>query len=121
MEIEQLLKNTIESMRSVIDVNNVIGAPIRTAEGAILIPVSKVSFGFVSGAGEYSESQPKVKSNSLPSAGGSGGGVNITPIGFLVVANGDSNFIKVDKETSDNKWAELMNAAMNVLKEYQKD
>lgn len=120
MDIENLLANTLENIKGIIDVNNVIGRPIHSNDNITIVPVSKVSFGFLTGAGEYSESLPKTKTDDLPHAGGSGGGVSIAPIGFLICNEGKQEFIKIDKNGSENKWAELIQATMNVVKEYEK-
>ena len=51
--IENIMTTTMDSIRDMVDVNTVIGEPITTADGSTVIPVSKVSFGFVAGGGEY--------------------------------------------------------------------
>ena len=86
--IENLMAATMENLREMIDVNTVIGEPIATADGSTVIPISRVSFGFVSGGGEYDCPRP-VKTvgpdgRALPFAGGSGAGVTVQPLGFLV-------------------------------------
>lgn len=88
--IENIMSTTMENIRDMVDVDTVIGEPIVTADGSTILPVSKVSFGFVAGGGEY-ESQPKPKEapDRMPFAGGTGAGVTIQPMGFLV-SNQDS-------------------------------
>ena len=134
-KIENLLTSTILNLQSLIDVDNVIGKPIVADAGTIVIPFSKVSFGFIAGGGEYGENlgnsttekskdkdkEKEVKKSTaqndeLPYAGGSGGGVIINPIGFLVCHNGISNLIKIDKDTEDGKWTDLIDAAINLIK-----
>lgn len=119
MKISDILDSTMTSLKDVIDTNNVVGKPIIIGEGSFIVPVSKVSFGFLTGAGEYSESSPKVKED-LPHAGGSGGGASISPIGFLVCMPCGQKFIKVDKSGDNNKWADLIQATMNVAKDLKK-
>ena len=90
--IENIMTTTMDSIRDMVDVNTVIGEPITTADGSTVIPVSKVSFGFVAGGGEYKLcAQPKDNCDEkrLPFAGGTGAGVTIHPVGFLVT-NADS-------------------------------
>ena len=84
--IESVMNATLENIRSMVDVNTVIGDAVMTQDGSTVIPVSRVSFGFVSGGGEYavrakSAEQP---SDRMPFAGGAGAGVTIEPMGFLV-------------------------------------
>ena len=83
--IENIMSTTMENIRDMVDVDTVIGEAIVTADGSTVIPVSKVSFGFVAGGGEY-ENHCKAKESSerMPFAGGTGAGVTIQPMGFLV-------------------------------------
>jgi len=71
-------------MREMIDANTIVGEPIVTADGTTLIPVSKVNFGFVGGGSDFSKKQDH--KNGF--GGGTGAGVNITPVAF-VIAKGD--------------------------------
>lgn len=83
-----LMTNTMQKIREMVDVNTVVGEPIRTAEGITIIPVSKLSMGFASGGSDFStKNQPADKANCF--GGGSGAGINIMPVGFLII-KGDS-------------------------------
>ena len=90
--IEGLMSETMEQLKHLIDVKTIIGDPIQTSDGSTIIPISKVSFGFVAGGSEFpeqqkqdqTESQNSSEESDLPFGGGSGGGVSITPIAFLV-------------------------------------
>ena len=79
--IEGLMNTTLESIRDMIDVNTVVGEPIATADGATVVPISRVSFGFVAGGGETGTAAPPAEP---PFAGGAGAGVTVQPLGFLV-------------------------------------
>jgi len=82
--IENIMSTTLENIRDMIDVNTVVGEPIAAGDGATIIPISRVSFGFVAGGGEYGPA-PKAESGSEhPFAGGTGAGVTVQPLGFLV-------------------------------------
>lgn len=113
MDLNELAKSTIEELKHAISADNVIGKTV-FVDGAAIIPVSKVSFGFVTGGGEYSETTPKVM-NSLPYANLSGGGASVTPMGFLVFYQGKCNYIDAEK-AGDNKWGEFIGAGLNLLK-----
>ena len=78
-----LMGVTMEKIREMVDVDTVVGTPVTTPDGITIIPVSKVSFGFVAGGGEYSLPQPDAQ---RPFAGGSGAGVSLQPVGFLVLS-----------------------------------
>ena len=85
--IEGMMTTTMESIRDMIDVNTVVGEPIATADGATVVPISRVSFGFVAGGGEYRAPNAQHTAPSqgeLPFAGGAGAGVTVQPLGFLV-------------------------------------
>lgn len=82
--INELMSTTMQKIREMVDVNTIIGTPIRTDDGITLIPVSKLSFGFASGGSDFETKNQKPETdNSF--GGGSGAGVNISPIAFLVV------------------------------------
>ena len=84
--VETLMKSTMENLRDMVDVNTVIGDVVETKDGSCIIPISKVSFGFASGGSEFGEANTKVNSNSdYPFGGGSGAGVSVKPVAFLVV------------------------------------
>ena len=79
-KIPEIIRSSMENIRSMVDANTVIGDPI-TVEGATIIPISKVGFGFAAGGSDIPTKNPGDK----PFGGGSGAGVSISPIGFLVV------------------------------------
>lgn len=82
--ISVLMQTTLENIRDMVDVNTVIGDAIQTASGTTVIPFSKVTFGFATGGGEY-DPQKTPAQQVLPFAGGSGAGVTVQPVGFLVI------------------------------------
>lgn len=82
--IGDLMSVTMQKIREMVDVNTIIGTPIRTEEGVTLIPVSKLSFGFASGGSDFSTKNQKPEADNA--FGGAGGaGVNISPVAFLIV------------------------------------
>ena len=98
--VETLMRTTMESIKSMIDVNTVVGDPIETQDGAIAIPISRVSYAFVAGGGDLSKkSEEKPNSDALdksyPFAGGTGAGVTVVPIGFLTSSNGQLRMLPV--------------------------
>ena len=81
--IGDLMSTTMQKIREMVDVNTIVGKPIEAGDVTI-IPVSKVSFGFASGGSDFTTKNQKPEAdNSF--GGGSGAGVNIMPIAFLVV------------------------------------
>ena len=81
--INDLMGVTMEKIREMVDVNTIVGTPITCADGATIIPISKVSYGFASGG---SDLPAKVEKDLF--GGGSGAGVNIQPVAFLVIKDG---------------------------------
>ena len=88
--IQGLMNVTMEKIRQMVDSNTIIGKPIITEDGTTILPVSKVSFGFASGGSDVG-----AKTNKQMFGGGTGGGVTITPMAFLIVRNGDVKPIQV--------------------------
>lgn len=80
--IESLVYTALKNLEEIVDVNTIVGDPLKTTHGETIIPVSKVSFGFVAGGTQFGNT---ITENNYPFGGGSGGGVSITPVAFLVV------------------------------------
>lgn len=93
----------MENIKDMIEVNTIIGDPVKSPDGTIIIPVSKVGFGFAAGGSEFNTSnQQNDESDSqdiLPFGGGSGGGVSITPVAFLIVRENGMKIIHLDQST----------------------
>ena len=90
-KLPNMLENTIQKIREMVDVNSVIGEPISTPDGVTIIPVSKVSVGFGGGGSDFVNS----KGGENPFGGGVGGGVKVTPICFLIVKDGNVRMMPV--------------------------
>ena len=73
--IENMMSATLENIRDMVDVNTAISDPIQTADGSTVIPLSRVSFGFVAGGGEYTQKTTPPAAQEMPFAGGTGAGV----------------------------------------------
>ena len=92
--LPNMLENTISKIREMVDVNSVIGDPITTPDGVTIIPISKVSVGYVGGGSEFvSKKNPNAQEN--PFGGGAGGGAKVTPIGFLIIKDGNVRMLPV--------------------------
>ena len=105
-KIQDIIKTSLENIRSMIDANTVIGNPINTASGTTIIPISKVSMGFASGGLDYNGKivKPTPAPTGAQNFGGGGGtGLSVVPVGFLVVGvDGSVSMINVgDKIPSD--------------------
>ncbi len=114
--IQGLMTTAMESLKEMIDVNTIIGDPVETPDGSVILTVSKVGFGFAAGGSEFkidqsqSQNQSKDQGQSQskdqgqnqsnhPFGGGSGGGVSITPIAFLIVNSHGVKMLHLDEST----------------------
>lgn len=94
-KIPEIIRSSMENIRSMVDANTVVGEPINTTAGTVIIPISKISVGIASGGVDYN---PKKDSQPRPQNFGGGGGTGLTvnPVGFLVVdKTGDVEFLNV--------------------------
>ncbi|MBS4215362.1 MULTISPECIES: GerW family sporulation protein [Neobacillus] len=108
--IQGLMTTAMESLKEMIDVNTIIGDPVETPDGSVILTVSRVGFGFAAGGSEFKmdtsqgqgqggqggQSQGGLK---LPFGGGSGAGVSITPIAFLIVNSQGVKMLHLDEST----------------------
>lgn len=146
--IEGLMTTAMNSIQDMIDVNTIIGEPIETSNNIVIIPISKVSFGFAAGGSEFKgetiDEYKKVDKDEeiqyrLPFGGGSGAGVTINPVAFLVIQSNNVKLMPVNHSSSVDKLLDyvpdliektnnMMNKIVNnkkeeterVLKEMQK-
>jgi sporulation protein YtfJ len=128
--IQGLMKTAMESIREMIDVNTIVGDPVEAQDGSVIMPISRVSFGFAAGGAEYGSDSRKAlplhdrdKTDSersgavgLPFGGGSGAGVSIKPVGFLVVGQGRVRLLPVDGRALYDR---LIDAAPQLIQEIQ--
>ena len=107
--IEGLMTTAMNSIKDMIDVNTIIGEPIETSNNIVIIPISKVSFGFAAGGSEFKgetiDEYKKVEKEEqiqyrLPFGGGSGAGVTINPVAFLVIQSNNIKLMPVSHSSS---------------------
>ena len=109
--IEGLMTTTMENIRDMVDVNTVVGEAVVTADGSTVIPVSRVSFGFVAGGAEYqpgAKGLRDAKADSSPFGGGTGAGVTVSPMGFLVLNNDGVRMLSAGSEQPLAKLVEMI-------------
>ncbi|AZR72328.1 sporulation protein YtfJ [Anoxybacter fermentans] len=116
--IEALMSSVMENIKGMVDVNTIVGDPVETVNGEVIIPISRVSFGFAVGGGDYimkSGSSGKDKeSNAIPFGGGSGAGVSLSPVAFLVVGKEQVRLLPV---TNNAVVERLINTAPELIRE----
>lgn len=121
--IEGLMITAMESIKEMVDVNTIVGDAVQSPDGTVIIPISKVAFGFAAGGGEYSytvsddeddtksrdkEDESSGKSVGYPFAGGSGAGVSINPVAFMVVGNGQIKLLPVNINSTLDRVLDLV-------------
>lgn len=96
-KVNNLMGVTMDKIKEMVDVDTVIGSQINTPDGTVIIPISRVNYGFASGGSD-------LPSKATPQAGlfggGSGGAVTITPIAFLILKDGNARVIQIEPFTS---------------------
>ncbi|HEU5141378.1 MAG TPA: GerW family sporulation protein [Bacillales bacterium] len=118
--IEGLMKTAMENLQKMTDVNTIVGDPVETPDGSVILTVSKVGFGFAAGGSEFSGnrgSSDNEGGEQLPFGGGSGGGVSITPIAFLIVGTDGIQMIHLDNTT--HLYEKLLNLAPQAAEKIQ--
>ncbi len=101
-KINNLINASFEKIDSLTDVNTIMGKPIITASGFQIIPFSKITFGNLSGGGEYGDVKVIKETDSFPFAGGSGAVVSMKPMGFLVDDGKGCHILRITDEPLDN-------------------
>lgn len=99
--IQGLMDTAMTNIKSMVDVNTIVGDPVRVPDGTIIIPISTVSFGFAAGGSEFGQKKGS-PTESSPSmfGGGCGGGANVKPVAFLVVGNGSVRMMTIGGQMS---------------------
>ena len=98
-QVNNVLGTAIDKIRDMVDVNTVIGEPIQTADGATIIPISKVTYGFASGGSDFGTKRTE-SGSKMGFMGGAGAGVSIHPVAFLSVYNGEVKVLQIEPYTS---------------------
>lgn len=112
--IQGLMKTAMESIKDMVDVNTIVGDPVETPDGSVIMPISRVSLGFAAGGSEFeghNNTNPE-----MPFGGGSGAGVSVQPVAFLVVGNGHIRLLPVE---ANHMLDRLLDVAPNILTQAQ--
>ena len=95
--IGELMQNTMENVRNILKVDTVVGDPIYTPDGIMLVPISRISVGFGGGGVDFNSK----KAGERPYGGGNATGVKIDPIGFLIIKDGVVRMVNVTPPASN--------------------
>lgn len=103
--IENIMSEALQNLKNIVDISTVVGDAIKTPNGTTIVPISKVTLGYIGGGGEYIETKPKRA--DLPFASGSGAGLNVQPIGFLIEENDEIRYVQTNTTDNLNKLIEI--------------
>lgn len=115
--IEGLMITAMNSIQDMVDVNTIIGEPIETSNNVVIIPISKVCFGFAAGGSEFrgetideytKKDREEAIQYRLPFGGGSGAGVNIMPVAFLIIQANNVKLLPIDHSSCIDKLLDYM-------------
>ena len=102
--IQGIMYTAMQSLKEIVDVNTIVGEPVNTPDGTVIIPISKVGLGFGVGGTEFEGNSKLTKTvddeKGKMFGGGTGGGVSVSPVAFLVVGNGQIRLLPVNPETT---------------------
>lgn len=100
--INGLMETAMQSIKDMVDVNTIVGEPVESKDGTVIIPISKVSFGFGAGGSDFGKKAISSPASSTDAnfGGGSGGGATIEPVAFMVVGNEQIKLMPIEKNTS---------------------
>ncbi|TFJ92550.1 GerW family sporulation protein [Lentibacillus salicampi] len=117
--IQGLMTTAMENLKDMIEVNTIIGDPVESPDGSMIIPVSKLGFGFAAGGSEFNgnSSGESGGTDSMPFGGGSGGGVSVTPVAFLIVNPKGIKMIHLDENT--HIYEKMMDFAPKAVEKIQ--
>ena len=115
-KIKDLMSSSMNDLSDMTDVNAVVGKPIYTPDGTTVIPICKVTMGFMTGGGEYGEVRQLKNDKDSPFAGGSGAVISMKPVGFLTSNNDGVRLISTDKDV----YTKLFETAEEFYKKIKK-
>lgn len=116
-KINKSIETTLQNLSALIDVNTVVGSPIKTETNDYIVPVSKVTVGVLTGGGEYGKTNIFSKNTDLPYSAGNGAIISMKPCAFLVK---DGETFKV-LSIADSPYEKLLDKATDFMSELKKD
>ena len=120
--IKNLIDGAMDKIKTIVDSSTVIGEKVETNDGTTIIPISKVTVGYVVGGGEYADLSSRRVANNYPMAGGSSGGMSLTPVGFLVLtSDGEVKFVNVENKSLYQTVLNMFNSLLAKMEEDKKD
>lgn len=130
--INSLMDSAMQNIKEMVDVNTIVGEPVHTTDGFVIIPISKVSFGLAAGGGEYGGAidftdgqmgtgpleEAVIAPVKYPFAGGSGAGVSISPVAFIIVGGGTVKLVPITNNNVMDKLIDLCPDIINKVNDF---
>ena len=108
-KLSDVIRTSLENVRSMVDANTVVGTPITTANDTTVIPVSKVFFGFASGGIVYVGKKATVPADKQNFGGGGGSGLTVSPVAFLIISpEGSVEVVNVETPTPQDAVSQVI-------------
>lgn len=115
--LSDMMKSALNQLTESVDTGAVIGEPITVSEALTIVPVTKLTLGFVTGGAEIASTSEKMSESNTP-VGAIGGGMTATPIGFLIVnKDGSASVLRADGNNGVEKWLDIVG---NTVKDFLK-
>lgn len=95
--IDGLMSTAMQNIKEMVDVDTIVGAPVEAPDGSVIIPISRVAFGFAAGGSEFGKKENEADAMF---GGGSGGGVSISPVAFMVVGQGQIKLLPIESNAT---------------------
>ena len=118
--IESLMKTTMESIKQMIDADTIVGNPVASPDGSLILPISRVSFGFTAGGSEFISKHSNDLKQSYPFGGGAGAGVTLKPVAFLVIKNDSVRLLSVEHSNNYDLILDTMPQILETIKKLLK-
>ncbi len=115
-KLTDMVSSIMENLGTVIDTNTVVGKPVTTMDGSTIIPISKVTIGFVCGGGEYGDVKFMKYDEPFPFAGGNGAILSMKPTGFLVDRGQGLKFVNVTNQPMEKLFDSASEFLVNLSK-----
>lgn len=120
--INDLISSAMDKLKTLVDSSTIVGESITTPDGTTIIPISKVTVGFVVGGGEYADMSARRVANHFPMSGGSSGGMSVTPVGFLIIRDdGNVEFVNVENKSLYQTVLNMFNSLLQKMEQKAKE
>lgn len=113
--VKEMIASAMDKLKTLVDSETIIGDSIESPDGTKIIPISKITVGFVVGGGEYADLSSRRVSNHFPMSGGSSGGMSLTPVGFLIIRELSVEFVNVENKSLYQTVLNMFNSLLSKM------